>query len=317
MLYTGRYTRKLAAIVLVFSLLVATAFAGPVVTYAEEEPTIIFTSDFEDATLQGWKPRIGGELLTVSNQTANDSTYSMLVEQRERSYYGPMLELVNVLERNEEYEFKAYVRLKEEPTENKTLQMTAYKKEGAESWNALDSVVIERADWQQWHELKGQFQYSDNPTELNLFIETPYISEETVDTLSFYVDNFTIKRASPLVIEEQIPALKEHFTDDFPIGAAVYTWQMEGVYGELLKKHFSSLTATYEMKPKFIAPAEGQYVFDAADRYVQFAEDNNMQIRGHALLWHIDAAEWMLKDSAGQPASRSCCLVAYKAILKP
>ena len=88
MLYTGRYTRKLAAIVLVFSLLAATAFAGPVVTYAEEEPTIIFTSDFEDATLQGWKPRIGGELLTVSNQTANDSTYSMLVEQRERSYYG-------------------------------------------------------------------------------------------------------------------------------------------------------------------------------------------------------------------------------------
>ena len=41
-----------------------------------------------------------------------------------------------------------------------------------------------------------------------------------------------------------------------------------------------------------------------------------MQIRGHALLWHIDAAEWMLKDSAGQPASRELLLSRIQSYIE-
>lgn len=109
-------------------------------------------------------------------------------------------------------------------------------------------------------------------------------------------------------IEQDIPALKDIYANDFAIGAAAYSWQMEGVYGELLKKHFNSITATYEMKPKFLAPSEGTYVFDGADRYVNFAQANGMGLRGHALLWHTDAAEWMFTGPDGQPASRELLL---------
>lgn len=264
-------------------------------------------TDFEDGTLQGWQNRIGPESLTVSQETANSGTYSMLVEGRQRSYYGPSLSVKDHLRPGKSYEFSMYVRLKEKPESDKSLQMTVYKKSGSESWNAIDKVNIEADQWQQWHLLKGTFQYSDQPSEINLFVETPYITEETVDTLSFYVDDVRIEPVLELSIEQDIPGLKEVYADDFLIGAAAYSWQMEGAYGELLKKHFNSLTATYEMKPKFIAPAEGTYVFDAADHYVDFANANGMGLRGHALLWHTDAAEWMFTD-AGKPASRELLL---------
>ncbi|MEK5464112.1 endo-1,4-beta-xylanase [Paenibacillus sp. FSL R7-0210] len=265
-------------------------------------------TDFEDGTLQGWKNRIGPESLSVSQDTANTGTHSMLVEGRERSFYGPSLSVKEHLRPGKSYQFSLYVRLKEKPEADKSLQMTVYKKAGSESWNAIDKVSIKADEWDQWHLLKGNFQYSDQPSELNLFVETPYITEDTVDTLSFYVDDVTAQPATELSIEQDIPSLKDIYADDFAIGAAAYSWQMEGVYGELLKKHFNSITATYEMKPKFLAPSEGTYVFDGADKYVNFTQANGMGLRGHALLWHIDAAEWMFTGPDGQPASRELLL---------
>ncbi|NQX44382.1 endo-1,4-beta-xylanase [Paenibacillus tritici] len=264
-------------------------------------------TDFEDGTLQGWKNRIGPESLSVSQDTANTGAHSMLVEGRERSFYGPSLSVKDHMRPGTSYQFSLYVRLKEKPEADKSLQMTVYKKAGSESWNAIDKVSIKADQWDQWHLLKGKFQYSDQPSEMNLFVETPYITEDTVDTLSFYVDDVVIEPAPEMSIEQDIPGLKEVYADDFAIGAAAYSWQMEGVYGELLKKHFNSITATYEMKPKFIAPAEGTYVFDGADQYVNFAQANGMGLRGHALLWHTDAAEWMFTDG-GKPASRELLL---------
>ncbi|MBB6020304.1 endo-1,4-beta-xylanase [Paenibacillus sp. JGP012] len=267
-----------------------------------------FNADFEDGTLQGWVPRIGSEKLTVTQQAAHQGTYSMLVTNRERSYYGPSLPMKDLLKPNTTYNISVYVRLTEKPAADQTIQLTAYKKNGAESWNMLDKVTIPKDEWQQWHNITATFQYSDNPQELNLFIETPYVSEDAVDTLSFYVDDVKIEEAGELAIETDIASLQDLYQNEFPIGAAVYRWQLEGAYGQLLSKHFNSLTATYEMKPKFVSPSKGVYDFQASDEYVQFAEQHNMGLRGHALLWHIDAAEWMFKDDQGNPASRDLLL---------
>lgn len=272
-------------------------------------------TDFEDGTLQGWKNRIGRESLTVSQEAANTGTHSMLVEERQRSFYGPSLSVKEHLRPGKSYQISMAVRLKEKPEVDQSLQMTVYKKAGSESWNAIDKVSIKADQWEQWHLLKGKFQYSDQPSEMNLFVETPYITEDTVDTLSFYVDDVLIEPAPEMSIEQDIPGLKEVFADDFAIGAAAYSWQMEGIYGELLKKHFNSITATYEMKPKFIAPEEGTYVFDGADKYVNFAQANGMGLRGHALLWHTDAAEWMFTD-AGKPASRELLLERLQSYIE-
>nr|WP_154983281.1 endo-1,4-beta-xylanase [Paenibacillus xylanexedens] len=268
----------------------------------------VLQTDFEDGTLQGWLQRVGSESLTVSEQAAHQGTRSMLVSNRQRSFHGPMLKMKGLLKPNSTYNISFYVRLTEKPASDQTIQLTAYKKNGAESWNMLDKVTIPKDDWQQWHKVTATYQYSDNPEELNFFIETPYVSDDTVDTLSFYVDDFTIEEAAPLAIETDIPSLQDLYQTEFPIGAAVYRWQLEGAYGQLLTKHFNSLTATYEMKPKFVSPSKGVYDFQASDEYVDFAQKNQMGLRGHALLWHIDAAEWMFKDDQGNPASRELLL---------
>ncbi|MGF6352364.1 endo-1,4-beta-xylanase [Paenibacillus sp. 4624] len=273
-----------------------------------EQNLKVLHTDFEDGTLQGWLPRVGSESLTVSQQAAHQGTRSMLVSNRQRSFHGPMLKMKSLLKPNSTYNISFYVRLTEKPASDQTIQLTAYKKNGAESWNMLDKVTIPKDDWQQWHKVSATYQYSDNPEELNFFIETPYISDDTVDTLSFYVDDVTIEEAAPLAIETDIPSLQDLYQTEFPIGAAVYRWQLEGAYGQLLTKHFNSLTATYEMKPKFVSPSKGVYDFQASDEYVDFAQKNQMGLRGHALLWHIDAAEWMFKDDQGNPASRDLLL---------
>ncbi|MDR6717158.1 endo-1,4-beta-xylanase [Paenibacillus sp. 2003] len=303
----GQWNITALVLVLVLAMLPFSNVSHAAKAVTEVEGSHLSTN-FEDGTLQGWTPRVGSENLTVTQQEAHEGQSSMLVSNRDRSYHGPMLSMKDLLERNQEYEITAYVRLTQEPTTDQTLQLTTYKKTTAESWNPIGSVKIAKTEWNTWHKITGKFQYSDDPTELNLFIETPYISEDSVDTLSFYVDDVSFTLAEQLEIEAGILSLEDLYQDDFPIGAAVYRWQLEGAYGQLLTKHFNSLTATYEMKPKYMSPSEGVYEFEAADQYVQFAEEHGMGVRAHALLWHIDAAEWMFKDPQGNPASRELLL---------
>ncbi|PYE45439.1 endo-1,4-beta-xylanase [Paenibacillus barcinonensis] len=298
-------------------LLVLTTLPLATVSHASNEVTASearepFRTHFEDGTLQGWAPRIGSERLTVTQKEAHEGHSSMLVTQRERSYHGPMLPLKEILKPNQPYEITAYVKLAAKPDTDQTLQLTAYKKTRTESWNAVGNTRIAKDQWNTWQKITGTYQYSDDASELKLFIETPYISEDTVDTLSFYVDDVSITQVEQPKIEENIVALKDLYKDDFPIGAAVYRWQLDGAYGQLLAKHFNSLTATYEMKPKYLSPSEGVYEFEAADQYVEFAEKHHMGVRGHALLWHIDGADWMLKDAQGKPASRELLLARIK-----
>ncbi|MEK3882982.1 endo-1,4-beta-xylanase [Paenibacillus sp. PL2-23] len=266
------------------------------------------STDFEDGTLQGWVKRIGDETLSVTNDVYNNGHSSMLVEGRQRTYYGPKLDLKDRLLPNKDYQISMYVRLKEEPQENQTLQLTVYNKHETENYLVPDQTTITKDNWDKWHRLEGSYRYNNYPSDLFLYVETPYRTPEPIDTLAFYVDDVVIEPAAPLTIEQGIPSLKEVYADDFKIGAAAYTWQLEGSYAKLLKKHFNSITATYEMKPKFISLGEGQYNFEVADQYVNFAEDNEMDIRGHALLWHIDAAEWMFTGPNGEPASRDLLL---------
>ena len=78
------------------------------------------------------------------------------------------------------------------------------------------------------------------------------------------------------------------FASDFEIGAAVQTVQVTGgdVDQTLAETHFSSFTSEYEMKADIIAPMQGNYNFDPADRLRSFAQTNGAKVRGHALLWY-------------------------------
>lgn len=106
------------------------------------------------------------------------------------------------------------------------------------------------------------------------------------------------------------PVLKNVFSQDFMIGAAVNTSHFsessQNSNGEIqiLKRHFNSITAENAMKWDALHPAPDRYVFDQADAFVKFGEKQGMFIIGHTLVWHSQAPSWLFQDAGGQPISR-------------
>ncbi len=105
-------------------------------------------------------------------------------------------------------------------------------------------------------------------------------------------------------VPEEIPSLKEVFKDDFYIGTAVEASQLEDPeLAELVKKHFSSITAENVMKPEEIHPLEGTFDFRGADKIAEFAKENGIALRGHTLIWHNQVPDWFFSED-GEPVSK-------------
>lgn len=107
------------------------------------------------------------------------------------------------------------------------------------------------------------------------------------------------------------PNLSEKYADHFPIGAAVDSSSVM-THAALLKAHFRSITPENEMKFESLQPTEGNFTYAAADRIVDFALQNGMQVRGHALVWHSQNPSWLFSNGAGGVASRQQLLNRMK-----
>lgn len=93
----------------------------------------------------------------------------------------------------------------------------------------------------------------------------------------------------------------------FKIGAALNERQLNGGDEkalELVKKHFSAIVPENCMKSGRIQPIEGEFVWEHADRFVEFGEANGMEINGHTLIWHSQAPRWFFVDESGNTVSR-------------
>ena len=72
-------------------------------------------------------------------------------------------------------------------------------------------------------------------------------------------------------------------------------------------KHYNSITAENGMKPMYILDKKAntedpeQYnlkpalCFDSARKYLEFAKENGLPLRGHTLVWHNQTPEWFFK----------------------
>lgn len=81
---------------------------------------------------------------------------------------------------------------------------------------------------------------------------------------------------------------------NFKIGAAISSNRIkaESAYDIVLKSEFNQITAEYEMKMNYIWTAENIYNFDNVDYLINYAQQNKMEVHGHALLWYRSFPEW-------------------------
>lgn len=110
--------------------------------------------------------------------------------------------------------------------------------------------------------------------------------------------------------------LRSAYRNYFPVGAAITpeTDLTDPETARLLKTQFSSLTPKQALQPFKTQPQEGVYNWKAADQMVDFAQRNNMKVRGHCLIYssrdkHMPA--WFYLDN-GATASRDVVLKRMK-----
>ena len=92
------------------------------------------------------------------------------------------------------------------------------------------------------------------------------------------------------------PSLKEVFKNDFLIGTAMDSQQIQQkkpLEDRLIKEQFNAVTPENVMKSENIHPGWNRYDFDLADKLVAFTQKNNMKVNAHALIWHSQLPPFM------------------------
>lgn len=66
-------------------------------------------------------------------------------------------------------------------------------------------------------------------------------------------------------------------------------------YGDLASRHFSQLTAEWEMKMEYVVQPDGSFRFDPADAIAAFARAHGMRLFGHTLVWYANEPEGFVR----------------------
>lgn len=100
--------------------------------------------------------------------------------------------------------------------------------------------------------------------------------------------------------------LRDSFQTDFKVGSALTSFQLEdgNLSSGLAQAQFNSLTPQFQLKPDVLAPTEGVFEFEEADRLVDWAIANGMDVRGHALVWHEATPAYFLQGTRAEIKTR-------------
>src|SRR5690606_28338812 len=76
--------------------------------------------------------------------------------------------------------------------------------------------------------------------------------------------------------------------------------QNDQTYRNTIATQFNSVTAENGMKMDAVQPSQGNFNFSQGDRLIQFAEQNDMTVHGHTLVWHSQSPGWV-ENLSGEP----------------
>lgn len=80
---------------------------------------------------------------------------------------------------------------------------------------------------------------------------------------------------------------------NFGVAVNVGTLKSNEKYRQAIVDHFNQITCENAMKMNVISLRKGQYNFADADYIVDFAQQNNIKVHGHTLLWFKHTPDWI------------------------
>ncbi len=258
---------------------------------ADTAPITVLSSDFEDGTAQSWAPRGTVEVVANSTTVAHAGTHSLSITGRTATWNGPTRDLLSTAQIGVRYTFSLWARMAS--TEASTaLRMSVERRSGTTTNydTVVNSVTVDNNGWTQ---LTGSYTLAATVDYLTVYVES------VSGTPAFFIDDFSMSYVPPTAIQTGIPSLKTVFADDFTMGAAVSPATLLNEHGQLLTKHFGSLTPGNSLKWDATEPTENTFRYTDADTIVDFATANGMKVRGHTLVWHNQTPAWVFQDASG------------------
>lgn len=153
--------------------------------------------DFED-DFDGWCAR--GDITVVHTDEFSESgTHSIYSTNRTAVWNGPMVNISNLIQKEESYYYSAYVMYNGSEYENShgfRLEMQ-YTQNGVVSYNLVAAKTVSKG---KWTKIEGYFTIPKEAQNICLYMQTDNIAEGATatndDKMSFYLDNVSIIKAS-------------------------------------------------------------------------------------------------------------------------
>ena len=131
-------------------------------------------------------------------------------------------------------------------------------------------------------------------------------------------------------------SLKDAYNDYFKIGVGLNGYNIQtdtlqsAAMSEIIKYHFNSATYSNLMKPSYLLDQNASIRnyengidqpvvnFSSCIKGLEFCKENNIQMRGHTLVWHNQVPEWFFREgykSDGAFVDRDTMLVRLESFI--
>lgn len=269
------------------------------ITTPEVPPTpgVVISTDFENG-LDGWGLRDSsgtGATVSVTDADAHGGTHAALVANRGNQGDGLGHDVTGILEPGVGYDLTAWVRFPEGATTDAVWLSLASTNAGATSFGTL--AQFGTVTNSGWTEVTASFTMPAEFDTALLYFETQYYSNDPIGVTSdFLVDDIVVEVPAPGQVQDLTP-LKD--TVDFPLGVAIDTRETSGSPSELLLRHFNQVTAENHMKVEAWYDGQTFRRHPDATAILDFAQQNDLAVYGHVLVWHSQTPEWFFQNDEG------------------
>ncbi|ADL52595.1 endo-1,4-beta-xylanase [Clostridium cellulovorans] len=279
--------------------IVASAFAVATPVYAED--ALLISSTFEGGT-DGWSTM---GTTTISPSTLSHSgNGSLYVSGRAASWAGPCNIRTDVLKAGNTYNLSSYVMYNDASAAD--TQPISFMLKYTDSTNKafyvpIATVTVNKGEWTKIE--NTAYKIPAEATSAMIYWET------TGTMINYYVDDVTAY--GPSTFNPNVTAatpLKNVFGKYFDIGCAATPSEVSlQVAKDLVKTHYNNLTIGNELKPDYVldkaaCQASGNNVnpqvkLDSARSLLKYCAENNIEVRGHVLVWHSQTPSWFFKEN--------------------
>lgn len=272
--------------------------------------TDIYYSDFEAGTTD-FTGR-SAETIEVIEGEAYEGAYCLRVSNRTSSWNGMKLDVTEKVQVQQKYYVSAYVKYIDGNVESQRIYIKMDYNNG-ESYLTVGSVLCTKGEWSK---VEGYIEIPAGATSVAFYTETEYTASDPDYLIDLYMDNFYVQEIYANSNAADLPSLYERHVDYFKVGVAIGPAQLANAEAAaVITQHFNTMTMGNEMKPENILDydtcasdpekynLEPAVKFDAFSSALQFAQENNMLVRGHVLVWHSQTPRWFFTENYSKDAS--------------